>query len=244
MAAHDQPARLAVDLAHHRVGHDHAVEAAIHPCLQHWISFPVVAANVGLPKYIVNLDYIDQYICHDERMAEFPGSGAPARRVGGDALRLCEPRPAALGGGRRPPRAALPRRRHRAAEAPPRRRPQGRVDRQPRARFRHAGSRIGADPDRGRPSLLSRPRCHGAGAHRLAGGDRPPPVELRRQAVRRRQPPAHDHGAAPGLAGRGHARRRSIAASCCCRRRPPSTIRAGSRTARRCSRPASACCAC
>ena len=37
-------------------------------------------------------------------------------------------------------------------------------------------------------------------------------MELRRRAVRRRQPAADDHGAAPGLAGRGHARRRSIAA--------------------------------
>src|SRR5580693_984830 len=46
----------------------------------------------------------------------------------------------------------------------------------------------------------------GTGAHRVAGGDRPPLVELRRQAVRRRQRPAHDHGAAPRLAGRGHAR--------------------------------------
>ena len=100
-----------------------------------------------------------------------------------------------------------------AAEAPPRRRPQGRVDRQPRARLRHAGARIGADPDRGRPSLLSRHRCRPAGAHRLAGGGRPPAVGLRRQAVRRRQPAADDHRAAPRLAGRGHARRRSIAAS-------------------------------
>ena len=40
VAAHDQPALFAVDLAHHRVGHDDAVEAAIHPCLQHWNSFP------------------------------------------------------------------------------------------------------------------------------------------------------------------------------------------------------------
>ena len=36
MATHGQPALLAIDLAHHRVGDDHAVEAAIHPCLQHW----------------------------------------------------------------------------------------------------------------------------------------------------------------------------------------------------------------
>jgi len=35
MAAHGQPAQLAVDFAHHRIGHDHAVEAAIHPRLQH-----------------------------------------------------------------------------------------------------------------------------------------------------------------------------------------------------------------
>ena len=35
MAAHDQPAGLAIDLAHRRVGHDDAVEAAIHPCQQH-----------------------------------------------------------------------------------------------------------------------------------------------------------------------------------------------------------------
>ena len=35
VAAHDQPAGLAIDLAHHRVGHDHPVEAAVHPCLQH-----------------------------------------------------------------------------------------------------------------------------------------------------------------------------------------------------------------
>ena len=46
MAAHDQPARLAIDLAHHRVGHDHAVEAAIHPCLQHRIPLPLFAAKV------------------------------------------------------------------------------------------------------------------------------------------------------------------------------------------------------
>jgi hypothetical protein len=66
MAAHGQSARLAIDLTHHRVGHDHPVEAAIHPCLQHWISFPSVAGTVGLPKYIVNLDYIDQYTLHVE----------------------------------------------------------------------------------------------------------------------------------------------------------------------------------
>ena len=35
MAAHDQPAGLAIDLAHRRVGHDDAIEAAIHPCQQH-----------------------------------------------------------------------------------------------------------------------------------------------------------------------------------------------------------------
>ena len=137
-------------------------------------------------------------------MDHLPGSSATARRVGGDPVRLCQPRAAALRGGRRPPRAALPRRRHRAAEAPPRRRPQGRIDRQPRARLRHAGSRIGADPDREWPSLLSRPRRDRAGAHRLPRGDRPPPVGLRRQTLRRRQHPSHDHGAAPRLAGCGH----------------------------------------
>src|SRR5260370_11401329 len=86
MAAHDQPARLAIDLAHHRVRHDHPVEATIHPSLQHWISFPSVAATVASWKYIVTLDYIHQYTIHVERMAEFPGSGATARRVSGDAL--------------------------------------------------------------------------------------------------------------------------------------------------------------
>ncbi len=34
-AAHDQPALLTIDLAHDRVGHDHALQAAVHPCLQH-----------------------------------------------------------------------------------------------------------------------------------------------------------------------------------------------------------------
>ena len=118
------------------------------------------------------------------------------------------------------------------------------IDRQSRARFRHAGARIGTHPDRGQPSLLSRPRCHGAGAHRLAGGDGPAPVGLRRQAVRRRQHPADDHGAAPGLAGRGHAGAgRSLPrAAAGGRRARPSELGGGPR--RRCSRPASACCAC
>ena len=35
LPADDQPAGLPIDLAHHRVGHDHAVEPAVHPCLQH-----------------------------------------------------------------------------------------------------------------------------------------------------------------------------------------------------------------
>ena len=35
MAAHDQPPRLAIDFAHFRVGDDHAIQPAIHPCLQH-----------------------------------------------------------------------------------------------------------------------------------------------------------------------------------------------------------------
>ena len=61
------------------------------------------AGKVGSSKYVLSiLIDIDQYISHGEGMAEFRGSGAPARRVGGDALRLCEPRAAALGGGRRP----------------------------------------------------------------------------------------------------------------------------------------------
>ena len=38
MAANDQSALLAVDFAHDGVGDDHAVEAAVHPCLQHRIS--------------------------------------------------------------------------------------------------------------------------------------------------------------------------------------------------------------
>ena len=45
MAANDQPALLAIDLAHHRVGDDHAVEPAIHPCLQHRKSPCVFAAE-------------------------------------------------------------------------------------------------------------------------------------------------------------------------------------------------------
>ena len=36
MAADHQPALLAVDFAHDRVGHDDSVEPAIHPCLQHF----------------------------------------------------------------------------------------------------------------------------------------------------------------------------------------------------------------
>ena len=35
VATNDQPALLAVDLAHDRIGHDHAIETAIHPRLQH-----------------------------------------------------------------------------------------------------------------------------------------------------------------------------------------------------------------
>ena len=35
VAPHDQPSGFAIDLAHRRVGYDNAVEAAIHPCLQH-----------------------------------------------------------------------------------------------------------------------------------------------------------------------------------------------------------------
>ena len=47
MAAHDQPAGLAVDLAHHRVGHDQPVEAAVHPCLQHRKSLRLFAKDSG-----------------------------------------------------------------------------------------------------------------------------------------------------------------------------------------------------
>ena len=60
--AHDQPAGLAVDFTHHRVGDDHAVEATVHPCLQHRIPLVCTTGNVDPRKYIVNLDCIDQYI--------------------------------------------------------------------------------------------------------------------------------------------------------------------------------------
>jgi hypothetical protein len=41
MATHDQPAGLAIDLAHRRVGHDDAVETAVHPSQQHVDPFPL-----------------------------------------------------------------------------------------------------------------------------------------------------------------------------------------------------------
>ena len=47
VAADDQPALLAIDLAHDRVGDDHAVEAAIHPCLQHRNPLGCVAGKIG-----------------------------------------------------------------------------------------------------------------------------------------------------------------------------------------------------
>jgi hypothetical protein len=56
MAADDQPALLAIDFAHHRVGHDHAVEAAIHPRLQHRNPHRCSRRDFGWIRYIVNID--------------------------------------------------------------------------------------------------------------------------------------------------------------------------------------------
>src|SRR4029078_2853690 len=60
-------------------GHDDAVEATVHPCQQHSDPFPAFAANVGFPKYIVNLDYIDQY---NAMANELLSSREAARRLG------------------------------------------------------------------------------------------------------------------------------------------------------------------
>src|SRR5471030_1294376 len=79
MAAHDQPACLAIDLAHDRVGHDHPVKAAIHTCLKHPDSLPEQARKVVGMKYIVNLDYIDQYIF---MATDWLTSKEAARRLG------------------------------------------------------------------------------------------------------------------------------------------------------------------
>ena len=149
---------------------------------------PVSATLASLSHYrrqgrinecIVNLDYMDQYNAMTNELLEFTGSIATSGVLGRHALRLRQPRPAALRGSRWPARAALSRRRHRAAEATARRRPQGRIDRRPRARFRHAGARIVPHPDRERPSLLPWPRCRRAGAHRLARGSGSALVGLR-----------------------------------------------------------------
>ena len=85
MAAHDQPAGFAIDLAHRRVGHDDAVEAAVHPCQQHLDPFPAIAAKVGSSKCIVNLDYIDQY---NAMANELLSSREAARRLGVSAATL------------------------------------------------------------------------------------------------------------------------------------------------------------
>ena len=135
-------------------------------------------------------------------MAELEGSRAAPRRVVGDAVRLCEPRSAALGEHQRPARAALQRRRCGVAQAAPRCRAQGRVDRGQRTRLRHAGARIGPHPDRARPPLLSRLGGRAARPQLLARDRGAALVAVRRAAVRRQEPAVDVDGAAPGLAGR------------------------------------------
>ena len=57
VAAHHQPASLPIDLAHDRVSDDHAVEAAVHPRLQHLKSLHWFARGGFEPNiYIVNID--------------------------------------------------------------------------------------------------------------------------------------------------------------------------------------------
>ena len=52
----DQPSGLAIDFAHHRIGHDHPIETAIHPCLQHRKTPCCCGLNIRSSTYIVNID--------------------------------------------------------------------------------------------------------------------------------------------------------------------------------------------
>jgi hypothetical protein len=56
MAAHDQPAFLAVDLAHDGVGDDHAVEARYPPVSAASQSPWLIEREIGRRIYIVNID--------------------------------------------------------------------------------------------------------------------------------------------------------------------------------------------
>jgi len=88
-----QPARLALDLAHHR-GRPRSPpppsRPLIHPppCLQHWISFPV-RRHQSIPKYIVTLDYTgSKYTLHSNEW-QSSRTQSEARRLGvsaGDGL--------------------------------------------------------------------------------------------------------------------------------------------------------------
>ena len=209
------------------------------------IPFAVSAGKVDPQKYIVNLDYIDQY---NVMANEWLSSREAARRLGVSAATLY----AYVSRGLLRSEAVDGRRERRyraddivAPEAAARRRAQGR-DRSPTNAL-----------DFGTPVLESAltliedgrlyyrgRRRRPTGAHRLAGGGRPPAVGLRRQALRADNLPpmttalrrawlaAATLGAGRPLprraAGRGGARSSEL----------------GRGPRRPCSRPACACCAC